>query len=669
MFCSLVFCLAMIGQADGGNKSDRTVFSLYETQKASAGHDAAAQIRLALWCEEHGLTAERLKHLALAIARDPANTLARGLMGMVLYNGKWKRPEEVQQAAQADPAVKKLLAEYYERRVKTPLRADAQAKLAQWCHQNGLEEQARAHYSEVVRLDPTRDSAWKHLGYKKHGSRWVKPEELAAQKLEAERQKHADLRWKPKLEKIREELESSSPSRREKGRDGLAEINDPRAVPMICQILASGGETAQLAAVTALGQIDGPSASSSLASLAVFSESKAVRTAASEKLMRRDPRDVIGRLINLIRRPYKYTVRQGNGPGTTGELIVDGETFNFQRLYQYSSVDVRTIPFVPFPSGAPMVGMSTSAALRNETGPRAAQARQSLANAAAFMAFEGSMMAYNAAQNEQMLSQAMIENTRRNQAIQQTLADDIEMVEAVNKELNQLNDRVLPVLKSLTGMELGAEPDAWKKWWTDQQGYVYQSSQQTEKPTYSDTVSLPDVSLVLPQMQFQAPRTHSACFAAGTLVHTLDGTKPIESIQIGDRVLSQDPSTGVLSYKGVLATHKNQPAETLELSFNGEPLVATGIHRFWKVGKGWTMARDLKAGDRLRMIGGSVTVDAIKPDETQPVYNLDVADNRDFFVGNTGLLVHDFSFVQPVPAPFDHVTMASEKAESSSATR
>jgi hypothetical protein len=35
------------------------------------------------------------------------------------------------------------------------------------------------------------------------------------------------------------------------------------------------------------------------------------------------------------------------------------------------------------------------------------------------------------------------------------------------------------------------------------------------------------------------------------------------------------------------------------------------------------------------------------------VFNLDVADNRDFFVGSNGLLVHDFSFVQPVLEPFD----------------
>ena len=49
----------------------------YQARK-KAGRDAKAQVRLALWCEAHGLTAERLKHLSLAVLYDPANALARG---------------------------------------------------------------------------------------------------------------------------------------------------------------------------------------------------------------------------------------------------------------------------------------------------------------------------------------------------------------------------------------------------------------------------------------------------------------------------------------------------------------------------------------------------------------------------------------------------------------
>jgi len=171
------------------------------------------------------------------------------------------------------------------------------------------------------------------------------------------------------------------------------------------------------------------------------------------------------------------------------------------------------------------------------------------------------------------------------------------------------------------------------------------------KPTFSDTVSQPNIIVNVPTIQV---RTHTACFSAGTLVHTIDGRRAIESIQVGDRVLSQNTSTGLLGFQPVMAVHKNEPSATLRIAIDGETIVATGIHRFWKAGKGWSMARDLKAGDRLRMVGGIVPIKSIETDETQPVYNLEIAENRDFFVGKKGLLVHDFSFAQPVAAPLDH---------------
>ncbi len=65
------------------------------------------------------------------------------------------------------------------------------------------------------------------------------------------------------------------------------------------------------------------------------------------------------------------------------------------------------------------------------------------------------------------------------------------------------------------------------------------------------------------------------------------------------------------------------------------------------------MARDLKRGDRLRMLGSVVEVRGVDIDKNQTVYNLDVAENGDFFVGEKGLLVHDSKFVKPVNEPFD----------------
>jgi hypothetical protein len=710
----------------------------YDDASAHAGKSADAHIRLALWCEARGLTAERVKHLALAVLYDPANVLARGLLGLVAYHGKWDRPDAVGRRIANDPVRRAIINEYLDRRAHTPDKADAQMKLAAWCDENGLKEQALAHYTAVTQLDPARDTAWKHLGYKKQGNRWVKPEEAAAAKQEAARQKQADKHWRPKLEKLRDGLESKDAAKRAKAEQGLTEVTDPRAVPMIWALFARGGPRAQIAAVQVLGQIDGPSASNGLAVLAVFSPRAEVRRRATEALARRDPRDVVWRLIGLLHKPYGYQVRHVNGPAAPGELFVEGERFNLQRFYRnltYApaidqgrmySPDVPFDPFsarniilatmgpfttnpafnvatpgkpnysITFPSGrlpqsAAMVGQEMSNNPPNATailgqlvnnpatryappgfwstvikqantassphGPATVNPPENHSANVGALPYPGSFEnpEAQAAERDLEIGRGLEAIRQANQDLEQRLAMDVQFVEATNIGINLFNDRTLPVLTAITGQDLGIDPEKWKRWWTDQLGYSYQSDLPETKPTYTDFVT---------EGNFVSSYVHSACFAGDTLVQTSDGPRPIRSIRTGDLVLSQSPLTGMLGFQPVVATHRNEPSPTLRIAISGESIVATGIHRFWKAGQGWAMARELKAGDRLRILGGTVAIDSIATDRSQPVYNLDVAENRDFFVGARGLLVHDFSFVQPVVEPFDHLPEPSPQAPS-----
>ena len=107
----------------------------------------------------------------------------------------------------------------------------------------------------------------------------------------------------------------------------------------------------------------------------------------------------------------------------------------------------------------------------------------------------------------------------------------------------------------------------------------------------------------------------------------------IESIRVGDQVLAQDPQSGALSFRPIVAIHHNPPDATLRIRLGEESIVATGIHRFWKSGRGWTMARDLKPGDTLRMLGGTAQVALVESDVVQPVFNLEVGGGDSFFVG------------------------------------
>ena len=189
MICTLVLgsaLMILLEPPSAQPASPKPDLSAYEAAKSKAGRDADAQVKLALWCEAHGLTAERIKHLTLATLINPSHTAARGLLGLISYQGKWQHPDQVSHDASTDPARKALVEEYMRRRVKTLNRADDQWKLALWCEQNGLNEQAAAHLNRVVQLDPRRDAAWRRLGYKKTGSRWARPELLTAEKAELE---------------------------------------------------------------------------------------------------------------------------------------------------------------------------------------------------------------------------------------------------------------------------------------------------------------------------------------------------------------------------------------------------------------------------------------------------------------------------------------------------
>ena len=73
MISSILLLGAMVSGAPAadGPGPDATDLASYKAAAAGVGRDRAAHVRLALWCEAHGLTAERIKHLSLAVLYEP----------------------------------------------------------------------------------------------------------------------------------------------------------------------------------------------------------------------------------------------------------------------------------------------------------------------------------------------------------------------------------------------------------------------------------------------------------------------------------------------------------------------------------------------------------------------------------------------------------------------
>ncbi len=137
----------------------------------------------------------------------------------------------------------------------------------------------------------------------------------------------------------------------------------------------------------------------------------------------------------------------------------------------------------------------------------------------------------------------------------------------------------------------------------------------------------------------------SYCFVAGTLVTTEDGSKPIEEIQVGDKVLSEDETTGEVAVKTVTETYVNETDELVHIGVNGETISATPSHPFYVNKFGWTLAGSLRAGDVLVLSNGElVTVEWVQHEILEnpiKVYNFEVQDFHTYFVGESGILVHN----------------------------
>lgn len=128
----------------------------------------------------------------------------------------------------------------------------------------------------------------------------------------------------------------------------------------------------------------------------------------------------------------------------------------------------------------------------------------------------------------------------------------------------------------------------------------------------------------LKEEELKHQKTNTACFAAGTLVHTAHGLVPIEQLKVGDKVLSKAADgSGELVYKAILKTlvTDNVPIFLMEFvpyvdptlpmderinlrralkkKLKPEPLFVTENHPFWTTTRGWLKAEQLTTQDPM----------------------------------------------------------------------
>ncbi|MFG1954733.1 LamG-like jellyroll fold domain-containing protein [Micromonospora sp. NPDC048830] len=152
----------------------------------------------------------------------------------------------------------------------------------------------------------------------------------------------------------------------------------------------------------------------------------------------------------------------------------------------------------------------------------------------------------------------------------------------------------------------------------------------------------------------------AACGAAGrrhsfdpkTRVLMADGSsRPIEDVNVGDKVMATEPTTGKSEPKQVTQLHRNDDKDLTDLTVRDQDGKVTKVettwhHPFWNATKRkWDDAKDLKPGTKLLVRGkGAVTVVAVLNKlGAKEMRDLTIADIHTYYViaGGTPVLVHN----------------------------
>ena len=164
-------------------------------------------------------------------------------------------------------------------------------------------------------------------------------------------------------------------------------------------------------------------------------------------------------------------------------------------------------------------------------------------------------------------------------------------------------------------------------------------------------VGLAVTSIATAGMFQAANMSPGVCFIKGTPVKAENGDIPIEQITAGVLVYANDPETGETALKEVVRTFVNEASELVHITVNGEEIICTNEHPFYSPVKGWIAACKLRAGDILVMLNGErVVVEQVQHELLESpvtVYNFEVEEFHTYYVGDSGVLVHNDCDLKP----------------------
>lgn len=135
----------------------------------------------------------------------------------------------------------------------------------------------------------------------------------------------------------------------------------------------------------------------------------------------------------------------------------------------------------------------------------------------------------------------------------------------------------------------------------------------------------------------------NACFTANTKVSTEDGYKIISELKEGDKVYSLNPNTDEVELKPIEKVITHSSDKIYEFSINNGTINTTYSHPFYTLEEGIIEAQFVSAGYHFKTQDNKellIEKTCIK-EQDETVYEIKVADNHSYFVGDSRILVHN----------------------------
>lgn len=522
-------------------------------------------------------------------------------------------------------------------------------KLARWCAQHGYPDQARAHFYGVLIDAPNHAEARKALGHVQIGDQWIDSAELKAAQAKM-KQMFAQLdEWVPELADIAKGLQSHTTAVKTRALEDLDKIDAAKALPALEMFAVNVDDDLAMPMIRKIAGVRSRDACQALVRIALAHPSAAVRRKASETI-RTYPEpsyvpDLLGILSGEIEVENRLVMQPNGHIGLT--TLVQNELQNRKQLQRFEK-HVKVVSAFSFTHTASAQIADTQDQYLWSIRYRIPKSNPiHLGNTVSRSSGGNSTAKAAAVYVPAEVASAAADNLRQQGKEQEYAAN------RQNRSTKEQTHSVCGLLRETTGQTIGDEPKSWWSWWTDRyERYesakpttvAYHQQQQQIAITsraYTTSTSIAERDLGKALVQW-------SCLVPGTLVQTERGLVPIEKIQIGDRVLSQDPETAELALKPVLLTTIRAPKPTLKIVTEDNTIEATGGHLWWVSGHGWTKSRDLQPGMMLHTATGNVEVQKITENSTpQQTHNLVVDGFHTYFVGPERVLSYDNSQLKP----------------------